>query len=445
MSHCSICCDGRATFPCPYCKESACHRCVLAYFRTTKQMQCMFCHQALLYTHVSEYKEMQCLYLEMLIRYHQTEMAHQVMELHNFRDCYQRCANIQEMHMEMCEVNRTYDIDVLKEEIHRVEKTILEYRAALHETPGTVLGQYKELRMQYEAYRETVFPLEEAVESEKRHLTSVIGNRFKYGNEGDTLVDKPLFDVIRCSCRGFVDLASMDKACISCERRYCATCWSQVADEHVCSADQVLSVEAQKSQTQCPVCRLCIERSEGCDTMFCVNCQTGFTFDGKVVQGDDPVVLNPHFFETPIKRSHFTNGFSLTMDHFALKRPESHIYSVAYKGFKMRSYLLDVLQYEVLDDAVFQCHTLPGVHPIHIVLHNVYRHLHKIEMGLQNLYANIRTEPTPELMQQFLDTANNIDFVDHVCQQSSHCDSITTRSMLKSFFNKQMNRKYHEL
>jgi hypothetical protein len=377
-------------------------------------------------------------------------------EMHNFKECYQRFVNIQNIQMDIFEVDRIYDIQNLWLEIGYLDKQLSDYKKK-HKNATDLVQQIQErtkpitqLLEQYEQYKKVVDPLEVRIEDEKSIVHMIMMNQFKHTSQkGETLIDKPLFDVIRCSsCYvGFVDLTTSTKQCISCGKEHCRSCWKLCNNNHVCCKDDTATVEEQKKHTQCPVCRLCIERSEGCDTMYCIHCHTGFTFQGEILNPDH-VVLNPHFFEDSVHTQNFHyTGFTLTMDHFILKQPRFYVLSTVHKAYRMRAYLIDVLQYEMLDDMAFQVHSLPGVHPIHVILHNLYRHIHGIEMGLEELYDNLCAGAC--IRKTLAQLAKIIGFVEHVCQSQSGKESTTalgytttTRSILKMFFNSRMSIKY---
>jgi hypothetical protein len=110
-------------------------------------------------------------------------------------------------------------------------------------------------------------------------------------------VDKPFFEIIKCSecCVGVVDFGE-DARCNTCEEEHCRDCWKPRGAHHACSRSDLESVIVIKgSSKQCPVCRTCIERSEGCPIMYCTQCRTGFNYDnGNRIVG---LIDNPHFYE----------------------------------------------------------------------------------------------------------------------------------------------------
>jgi hypothetical protein len=74
---------------------------------------------------------------------------------------------------------------------------------------------------------------------------------------------------------------------------------------HVCNPDTIATVKLlQSSSKACPTCTTRITRSEGCDQMWCTQCQTAFSWKtGQIEKGR---IHNPHFYEW--QRQHANGG-----------------------------------------------------------------------------------------------------------------------------------------
>lgn len=95
-------------------------------------------------------------------------------------------------------------------------------------------------------------------------------------------------------CRGFL---STQWKCGLCHVKVCSKCHVVKTDEeHECQADDVATAEFLMNDTkQCPKCPTRIHKIDGCDQMWCVQCQTAFSWrTGEVVQGN---IHNPHYFQ----------------------------------------------------------------------------------------------------------------------------------------------------
>jgi hypothetical protein len=99
-------------------------------------------------------------------------------------------------------------------------------------------------------------------------------------------------------CRGFL---SSSYKCGICEKFFCPDCEiekkSRSDESHVCDENIKASVALLKKSTRpCPKCSTPIEKSEGCDQMYCIvpNCKTAFSYKtGKI---DNGVIHNPEYY-----------------------------------------------------------------------------------------------------------------------------------------------------
>ena len=102
-------------------------------------------------------------------------------------------------------------------------------------------------------------------------------------------------------CKGFL---SKQWKCPVCTTWACSKCHQIIGyhkdDPHTCKKEDIESVEAIKKTTKpCPTCAVPIQKSVGCNQMWCTQCQVAFDWrTGEIQNG---VIHNPHFFEA--KRS----------------------------------------------------------------------------------------------------------------------------------------------
>lgn len=99
-------------------------------------------------------------------------------------------------------------------------------------------------------------------------------------------------------CRGFLSQAYK---CGVCDIYVCPDCreikGSTRDADHTCNPDTVATVQRLKKECRgCPECGTNIFKIEGCDQMFCTNCNTPFswTTGKKITTG---AIHNPHYFE----------------------------------------------------------------------------------------------------------------------------------------------------
>jgi polyhydroxyalkanoate synthesis regulator phasin len=122
-------------------------------------------------------------------------------------------------------------------------------------------------------------------------------------NTGDVPKPKPVTAafVKPCpapDCKGFLSTAWK---CGLCDKYTCPDCHDLKGDlredpNHHCDPDKVATATLLKAEAKsCPKCGVSICKIEGCDQMWCTQCNTGFSWrTGKMVAGP---VHNPHYFD----------------------------------------------------------------------------------------------------------------------------------------------------
>ena len=98
-------------------------------------------------------------------------------------------------------------------------------------------------------------------------------------------------------CKGFL---SKQWKCPVCTTWACSKCHQIIGyrkdDPHICKKEDIESVEAIKKTTKpCPTCVVPIQKSVGCNQMWCTQCQVAFDWKSGEIQNG--VIHNPHFFE----------------------------------------------------------------------------------------------------------------------------------------------------
>ena len=97
-------------------------------------------------------------------------------------------------------------------------------------------------------------------------------------------------------CRGFL---SSQWKCGICAKWTCPTCHEVKGldrnVEHTCNPENVATAELLAQDTRhCPKCATPIFKIDGCDQMWCTQCQTGFSWRTGRIENN---VHNPHYFE----------------------------------------------------------------------------------------------------------------------------------------------------
>jgi hypothetical protein len=95
-------------------------------------------------------------------------------------------------------------------------------------------------------------------------------------------------------CRGFL---STHWKCGTCEVNICKNC-NEVKDSfHIeCDPDKVKTMELINKDTKpCPKCGTMIFKINGCDMMYCVDCNTPFSWKRGTIETG--TIHNPHYYE----------------------------------------------------------------------------------------------------------------------------------------------------
>lgn len=103
---------------------------------------------------------------------------------------------------------------------------------------------------------------------------------------------------VRANCTGFLSTAWK---CGICEWYSCSKCFNVRGEfhdtPHECQKEDLETAELIRSQSKpCPGCGEFIEKSSGCNQMYCISCHTPWDWDsGKIVTHG--VIHNPHYYE----------------------------------------------------------------------------------------------------------------------------------------------------
>jgi hypothetical protein len=103
--------------------------------------------------------------------------------------------------------------------------------------------------------------------------------------ESSTANIKDFFPCPNNDCRGFIEPGAT--TCSVCNSKVCRRCREVSLDTstHVCNPDTLMTIAAIREDSRsCPKCAAMINRSFGCNHMFCTHCRTHFDWEsGKVL------------------------------------------------------------------------------------------------------------------------------------------------------------------
>ncbi len=143
-------------------------------------------------------------------------------------------------------------------------------------------------------YRDEIRALKAMKYKEEQALQALY--QLKYNNTGDNTKKKFIMPCSSETCRGFL---STQYKCGICELYTCSKCFINIGDKtenHICNENDILSAELIRSKTKpCPTCGERIEKSDGCDQMWCTQCKTAFSW--RTLEIDRGKIHNPLYLE----------------------------------------------------------------------------------------------------------------------------------------------------
>lgn len=299
--NCSICADKytpiiRKRIPCKYCAKDTCSKCIEQYLLTrSDEPHCIHCK-----VHYND-KDLHTIctktYLKDRFFKHRQEVliSRERANLPGLQDAANR-------------MKRARDRDVIRARITKELNELIEIRNALrHEQIRLeVLFQRTEketeqmtaMMMELEEYGKTI-----AIKKQELLETRLI---VRYEDQEMKSADDEKADerkkfirrCVRSNCNGFLSTAWK---CGLCDWYSCSKCFTERGPEHdtphECKKDDLDTAELiRKDSKPCPNCGEFINKSSGCDQMYCVSCQTPFSWTTlKIVTSG--AIHNPHYYE----------------------------------------------------------------------------------------------------------------------------------------------------
>jgi len=117
----------------------------------------------------------------------------------------------------------------------------------------------------------------------------------RYGGGAEPVQAKRQFvkACIAAECKGFMN---EEFECTICSTKACKDCHESLAEGHICNPDVVANVKAlAKEARPCPTCAANISKIDGCDQMWCTQCQTTFSWRTGLKEAGH--THNPHYYE----------------------------------------------------------------------------------------------------------------------------------------------------
>jgi hypothetical protein len=265
---CSICANSytdktRKSISCPYCQFSSCLTCIKRYMlETPEDTHCMSCRRAWDRDFIDNY--LSIAFRKGTLKKHREEVL---------------------IDREKARLPLLQPRIEAKVQAQAMGKTIRELNTAV----STLQSQINTLNVQ----------LNRAYRQQSRYEDVAAGRIAPGADETETTTTRASF-VQKCpieNCRGFL---SSQWKCGTCQTWTCSECLVPKGKErdtpHTCDENMKATAALIRKDTKpCPKCGMAISKVDGCDQMWCVACQTPFSWTtGRQVFG---VVHNPHYYQ----------------------------------------------------------------------------------------------------------------------------------------------------
>jgi hypothetical protein len=282
---CSVCLDLSTTvISCPMCKYIACLECNKTYLSEQFDPKCMSCNRD---------------WLELFIRENFPEDWYQNTYIKNKREKY----TIREEQTKFAIVNtvaiKFNMYDKISTEIKSLQKK---------------LKNYSNISPEYAEIKEQIRDLQNQMSNKEQDMLDYTRkcNEIDIGENKAQVASNTHQDNMRCTtenCKGFLvdkSIALGDSTTQSCKILKCGTCMKEVCkdclelcqEKHSCDANILATIKAirgDKNSRMCPKCNQVIEKTQGCDQMFCTSCKTSFSFETGAIE--TKAFHNPLMFE----------------------------------------------------------------------------------------------------------------------------------------------------
>ena len=296
---CSICCEDyteklRRPIQCPECKNSICLNCFKKHMNEDRNLKCMFpdCEKEFSFIDISKITQNISFSNEIMDKLALITLD----EEKNFLPKRQKIAKkiLEKEKFEKREKERTKLIYEIRTERYKLERKLKnEYESCeeLESINFKLLILHAERNNLYKLYQNKKYneikPLDEKINNIDKE------SQTERENLGIESKDRNYTFIKQCSfknCKGFLEtFAIFDEKgwkCTICEKFTCRKCHEPLVStinendkkvKHTCNEDIVANLKEMKKDTKpCPKCGQGIFKIDGCNSMFCIDCQTYF-------------------------------------------------------------------------------------------------------------------------------------------------------------------------
>lgn len=305
---CGVCMDNytpiiRKKCVCKYCKADTCSKCIERYLlERHEDAHCLHCRVNYNDTTLNEICTKT--YVQHVYFKHRQEVLinRERANLPGLQDAAILEKQKRDNEEKIKEINKEVEAAQLQRDKVMTDYNLLytQYYAALAAKQDTTATRKKldELLVASENYRRDIADKRDRIQ--RIRYPDIYGLPANGGTHAKPEEEKKKF-IRRCTrdnCQGFLSTAWK---CGICDYYSCSKCFvtktKKHDDPHECKKEDIETAEMIKADCKpCPNCGEFIQKSSGCDQMWCISCQTPFSWtSGKVVTGG--AIHNPHYYE----------------------------------------------------------------------------------------------------------------------------------------------------
>ena len=270
-------CDYSTLLYCPYCHYVSCEKCTRQYVLTTiHEAHCMSCRKPWTYS-----------FLESI-----------------------------------------FSKSFLKKEYREKQENMLFEREKAY-FPKT------QLALMYETQLEQCNEISRTVRKQIQELTMRLQEQSDKKKQIQQKLCQPMKVASHCpdrSCTGMI----INHQCGICKSTVCSICNVIQNETHVCKEEDLQSIAyIRETSKACPQCHVMIQRTSGCDHMWCTSCHTAFRWSTLTIEKH--VLPNPHYYEYLAKTATTLCQDTVLLDQRHLPLIEQRITSLSCdEPIKMR-------------------------------------------------------------------------------------------------------------
>ena len=305
---CGVCMDNytpiiRKKCVCKYCKADTCSKCIERYLlERHEDAHCLHCRVN--YNDITLNEICTKTYVQHVYFKHRQEVLinRERANLPGLQDAAILEKQKRDNEEKIKEINKEVEAVQLQRDKVMTDYNLLytQYYAALAAKQDTTATRKKldELLVASENYRRDIADKRDRIQ--RIRYPHIYGLPANGGTHAKPEEEKKKF-IRRCTrdnCQGFLSTAWK---CGICDYYSCSKCFvtktKKHDDPHECKKEDIETAEMIKADCKpCPNCGEFIQKSSGCDQMWCISCQTPFSWtSGKVVTGG--AIHNPHYYE----------------------------------------------------------------------------------------------------------------------------------------------------